>query len=263
MPRMHTYGGNKFKTALEMRARIENWPAAWSLRLRRNHQGLALLRFRDGFNVVCRGGTRDWDVVYELMFADSYRMAFEHLRATSGPATVVDLGGNIGLFSLIAAAQQPQLMVHAFEPGPPNYRLFEINRLANSRFTDRIVLHREAVGGQARTTNWFFDEANPGGSSLFGTGQGASFEVKISAFRDVIAATEGPIALVKIDIEGAEFEILQQTPAETWARIPAIALELHDDPERKISQPQFLDRMRALGYDVREEKVCSYFLVRR
>jgi FkbM family methyltransferase len=259
---MHSYGANKFKTALDMRRRIENWPAAWALRLRRKHPGLTLLRFRDGMNVVCRGATRDWDVVHELLFAGGYRFAFDYLRGIRGKKNVLDLGGNIGLFSLLAASQSPDLTIHAFEPGPPNFRLFEMNRLANPGVGDRIILHREAVAGEARQTKWFFDEANPGGSSLFAT-QGTSFDVKISAFADVVAAVTEPIALAKIDIEGAEFEILERTPATVWERIPAISLELHDDPGGKLTQPQFLERMRALGYDVREESVCSYFLTRR
>ena len=94
---MQSYGGNKFKTALAMYRRIDNWPAAFDLRIRRRHHGLQLLRFRDGFNVVCRGGTRDWDVVYELMFAGSYGRAFEYLRTRPGRQNVLDLGGNIGL----------------------------------------------------------------------------------------------------------------------------------------------------------------------
>src|SRR5689334_4456840 len=74
------YRSNKLRTALEMRQRIENWPAAWALRIDRQRTGLSLLRFRDGTNVICRGGTRDWDVVHELMFAGSYAKAFALLR---------------------------------------------------------------------------------------------------------------------------------------------------------------------------------------
>jgi len=256
------YGSNKFKTALDAVRRIENWPAAWNLRLRRHQNGLTLLRFRDGMNVVCRGNTRDWDVVHELMFAGGYARAFEFLRGNRGRKAVLDLGGNIGLFSLLAAAQSPELQLHAYEPGPPNYRLFEMNRLANPQLSERIILHREAVAGETRETKWFFDEKNPGGSSLFAT-EGASFDVRITAFADVVASMTDTIALAKIDIEGAEFELIERTPAAVWEKIPAISLELHGDPSSRMTQPQFLERMRGYGYNIHEETVCSYFLTRR
>lgn len=258
---MQTYEANKLKTALAICQRIENWPVAWDLRLRRSRQGLRLLRFRGGLNVICRGATRDWDVVHELMFAGGYGRALDYLRRGKGARTVLDLGGNLGLFSLLAASQSPEVMVHAFEPGPPNHRLFEMNRLANFPLSEQIVLHREAVGGEARTTKWFFDESNPGGSSLYGT-QGASFDVSIRAFSEVVRAANGRISLVKIDIEGAEFELLEKTPAEDWQKIEAISVELHGDPAGRISQEQFMERLGKLGFRATEESVCSYFLER-
>ena len=255
------YRRNKVKTFFDIVRRIENWPTATAMRLRRHHTGLRMLSFRDGLNVVCRAGSRDWDVVHELMFAGSYGRALAHIRAAQGAATVLDLGGNIGLFSLLAAAQRDDAVIHSFEPGPPNFRLFEMNRLANPPLSGRIHLHREAVGGESAMVNWFFDEGNPGGSSLYGT-SGTSFPVTIRAFSSVVASLGTNVTLAKIDIEGAEFDLVRGTPAAAWEKISAIALELHDDPSGQMTQAQFLERFRALGYAIEEESVCSYFLHR-
>lgn len=258
---MHTYGSNKFKTACDIVRRIANWPTAFDLRLRRSQPGLRLLSFHDGLNVVCRRDTRDWDVVHEVIFAGGYARAFDFLKAQPGRPLVLDLGGNIGLFSLRAAASHPAAEIYAFEPGPPNSRLFEMNRLANAGLMNRIHLREEAVGGQTRTAEWSFDEMNPGGSSLFGSG-GPKFTVQIRAFAEVVASLPGPVALAKIDIEGAEFELLAATPQEVWQRVSAISLELHTDPAGKISQEEFFKRMAGYGYQIEEEKVCSFFLHR-
>src|SRR5438045_1305006 len=128
---MTEYKRNKIKTAYDIWRQIENWPTAFGLRLRRRQGGLCLLRFRNGLNVVCRKGTRDWDVIHELLFTGSYGRAMDYLRQCKGSPIVVDLGGNIGLFSFRAASTHPLANVYAFEPGPPNWRLFEMNRLAN------------------------------------------------------------------------------------------------------------------------------------
>lgn len=257
---MQEYRSNKLQTATDIVRRIDNWPTAFGMRFNRQKPGLQLLRFRDGLNVVCRGGTRDWDVIHELLFAGSYDRAMGHLRAQSGAPTVIDLGGNIGLFSLLAARTHPQAEVYAFEPGPPNFRLFEMNRLANHALTERIHLSKEAVSGETREVEWFFDEANPGGSGLFAT-EGKKFRVQLRAFTEVLPP--GPVALAKIDIEGAEFELLENTPAEVWQRISALSLELHDDPRGKMTQPAFLDRMKSYGFAIEEESVCTFFLHRK
>ncbi|MBI3879220.1 MAG: FkbM family methyltransferase [Verrucomicrobia bacterium] len=258
---MQSYRRNKFRTALQIFRGVENWPTGFDLRLRRHRPGLRMLNFRDGLNLVVRGGTRDWDVAHELIYAGGYGRALEYLRGLSGRPLVLDLGGNLGLFSLLAARANPNAEIFAYEPGPPNFRLFEINALANPSLGARIHLRKEAVGGHARETEWFFDDANPGGSSLYGT-NGSKFPVHIAAFADVVAALPGPVALAKIDIEGAEFELLAGTPPEVWRKIGAVALELHDDPAGKMSRENFLQRLRDAGFTVEEESVVSFFLHR-
>jgi FkbM family methyltransferase len=258
---MQHYGSNKFKTVCQIVQKIENWPTAWGMRINRHREGLRMLRFRNGLNLMCRAGTRDWDVIHELMFAQSYHRAFEYLATVSQPSIVLDFGGNIGLFSLLAAQSNSRVTVDIFEPGPPNLRILEMNRLANPALGERIRVHGEAVGGQNETAQWYFDEANPGGSSLFGSGN-SGVPVRIRSFAKVVRAAPGPISLVKIDIEGAEYGILENTPPEIWQNIPAISLELHADPAGNISNGQFLRKMQEFGYRVEPERVCSFFLVR-
>jgi FkbM family methyltransferase len=255
------YRRNKLRTTLEIVRRIENWPTAIGLRVFRRRPGLRLLAFRNGLNVICRAGTRDWDVIHELLFADSYRRAFNFLRGRTDTPLVLDLGGNIGLFSLVAALTNRSASIVTYEPGPPNRRLLEMNLLANSQLSGQIQLHTQAVGGLARTTDWFFNENNPGGSGLFGS-EGQRFGVQIEPLSDIVRSLAKPITLLKMDIEGGEFEILAHTPAEVWEQIRAISLELHDDPEGKISQTEFLNRMQAFGFRAEKEAVCSYFLSR-
>jgi hypothetical protein len=58
---MGDYKRNKIRTAWQISREIENWPTAFGMRLRLKHKGLRLLNFRNGLNIACRGGTRDWD----------------------------------------------------------------------------------------------------------------------------------------------------------------------------------------------------------
>lgn len=258
---MPPYTNNKLKTAWDIFRKIRNWPDALDLRIRRQQKGLKLLSFREGLNVVCRGDSRDWDVVHELLFAGGYGRAFSYLRNLKGSPLVLDLGGNIGLFSLSAALVHPEAQIHAYEPGPPNYRMFEINCLLNHPISSRITLHKEAVAGGTRMMQWHFDEKNPGGSSLFSS-QGNSFQVQVRSFEEVVNSLPDTIALAKIDVEGAEFEILENTPPHIWERISAISLELHEDSNGRIGQNEFLKRMAGFGFRVEEETVCSFFLSR-
>lgn len=258
---MAQYRHNKLKTAWEIMQRIENWPTAFGMRIWQRRTGLRLLNFRDGLNVVCRGGNVDWVVLHELLFAGSYLRSLEYLKSKANKPVILDLGGNIGLFSLLAARAHPAAEIYAYEPGPPNYRLFEMNCLTNASLAKRIHLEKEAVGGHSRQAEWFFDDLNPGASGLFGN-RGAKFTVQIRAFADLIRLLPAPVDLVKIDIEGAEYELLAETPPEVWKRVNAISLELHDDPSGAVPRQSYLEQLNNLGYTIEEEEVCSLFLHR-
>jgi FkbM family methyltransferase len=137
-----------------------------------------------------------------------------------------------------------------------------MNLLANPSLSERIHLHREAVGGTNDTVTWFFDEQNPGGSSLYGT-TGLSYSIKIRSFAEVLSSLSGIIDLVKIDIDAAEFELLDETPANAWKRVANIALELHDDPRKKMTREEFFARTESLGFTNEDESVINHFLHRK
>jgi FkbM family methyltransferase len=225
-PKLRDYSRNKLRTIFQIVQSVRNWPDALEMRIWRHRPCLRLLEFRDGLNVIFRGGTNEWSVVHELLFANSYEKALGWLAARREPNPyVLDLGGNIGLFSLLAARSNPRAKVVTFEPGPPNFRMFRMNMLANPDLGRRVELREMAMAGSAGEAVWNFDAENPGGSSLqlqAGALPPNPTKVKLASFADALAEAPGEIALVKMDIEGAEWDILAKTPDEAWKRIQAI-----------------------------------------
>lgn len=254
----------KLRTFLRARQRIENWPTAVGLRLCRGQKGIRALAFRNGINTVCRPGTQDWEVIAEILLLDGYARAFDYLKGLSGTAHVLDLGANLGAFSLAAAAVNPGVQVTAFEPAPPTANLFRINHLANPALQDRIKLEQCGVGGSERTARFFYDARNPQSASLYNE-QSTAFEVKIRSFREVVESVPAPVALAKLDVEGAEFEIVRDTPPEVWQRVAAIAIELHEGMGGAVTSAQVLETFASYGYAVERETfgTASYFLHRR
>lgn len=258
---MSGYRKNKFLTALDIVREIENWWTGWDLRLRRRFVRPELLRFRNGQCLVCRGGTKDWDVVQEVFFVGAYAKAIQYLSRLQGEPTVVDLGANIGTFSQLAAKTNPNACIRAYEPGPPNFDLFEVNRRLNPASAARISVSCEAVGGAARKAVWFFDAANPGGSGIYANSP-ESFPVNIRAIADILNEIPGQVALLKIDIEGSEYELLESMSPELWQRVAAVVIEIHDDP-RGLSSPDALVKLfHQQGFSMEREKTGCYFFHR-
>jgi FkbM family methyltransferase len=164
-----------------------------------------------------------------------HRAALEHLDI----ATVVDVGANIGQFSLLSTVLFPNARIYAFEPLP----------VAADRFArlfagdDRVRLHRAALGPE-RGTATLHVSARDDSSSLLpisdvqrsvfpGTQEVATRTVPVGPLSDFLAPTEltAP-ALLKIDVQGFELEVLRG--AETllgafeWLYVEASWLALYE-----------------------------------
>lgn len=144
--------------------------------------------------------------------------------------TVVDVGAAFGDFTVHAARRCPRGTVHAFEPLPENVRRLEehvrMNGVANVRVAPQAIAATPGtltlytvtgLTGQHRTAG---DERSAAEPTL-----------RVPATTLARAFDERGIArcdFLKIDCEGAEFEIVLGLEAEVLARIARIALEYHD-----------------------------------
>jgi FkbM family methyltransferase len=248
-------------TITQVIRRVENWPEVFSLKSGLGTRELSLISFRNGLKVACRRKSCDWDIVRGLLLTGGYQRSTAYLKEGHGEATVLDLGGNIGCFSLLAAVQSPLSRVRAYEPGSPNIRMFKLNCLLNPEVASRVELYEEAVGGTTRQAIWQFDATNPGGSSLYGRGSDGE-AIQVRSFTEIVDSIRGPITLAKIDVEGSEFEMLEATPAEIWKRIPALTIEVHDDPSGRRTQQEARSHLESLGYRVEADDEFAWFCYR-
>lgn len=144
-------------------------------------------------------------------------------RAVRG-RLVLDIGANVGAFSVLAALAGAR--VHAYEPDPRNFALLERNIGAN-RLAGSVVAFPRAVLGEAGTVT----VAGEGGGSFVERVPGASREdgIDADAIGDVIrrAAADAPIAFLKLDVEGAEYDILAGVTIDDLRAVEALAMEFH------------------------------------
>lgn len=137
--------------------------------------------------------------------------------------TVVDIGANIGYYTLLAARLVgPQGKVYAFEPSQENFALLSRNVEANGY--KNVVLVPKAVCERSGTARLRLDRESSGNHSLSGIrGEGASAEVETVSLDDFFSSVHERIDVIKIDAEGAEVAILQGMLA-TLARNPDLVL---------------------------------------
>jgi FkbM family methyltransferase len=153
--------------------------------------------------------------------------------------TFYDIGANVGFFSMIGARLVgPGGRVVAFEPVPGNAALVRANANANGFQNVRVVqMAVSDINGEADLAL----AAYSGGSALVGTASPpdtiGTIRVEVSRLDDVIDRLRLPVPeLVKIDVEGAEFEVLKGMQRTVLAHHPTILLELDDDKAEALDR---------------------------
>jgi FkbM family methyltransferase len=128
-------------------------------------------------------------------------------RVRSGQV-VVDLGANIGYFTLLLAKLVgPRGHVVAFEPDPTTFRLLERNVRENG-YTN-VVLHRQAVADRCGSALLYLNPDNPGDHRLVDGADRESVEVDVISIDEALPELRTRISWVKMDIQGAELAALR------------------------------------------------------
>jgi FkbM family methyltransferase len=121
----------------------------------------------------------------------------------------VDVGANIGYFSLLASrVVGTSGAVLAFEPEAANYALLEANCRLNG--CDNVRCFRAALGEENASGTLYLNELNRGDHSLYPAEQGRSGqEISIVNGSKLIAATHSRVNCIKIDTQGAECDVVR------------------------------------------------------
>ena len=162
----------------------------------------------DGFRLC---GSRQHQLMLYWLAKSTYERHTRKLfRASLEPRMrVLDLGANIGWYSLLAAAAVgPTGAVHAFEPDPSNCRFLRHNVALNG-LAGIVRVSPQAVTDYSGTMRFFAHPGNSLLSSAVLTGaDGDAIEVECTTVDDALPADES-IDVVKLDVEGAELAALE------------------------------------------------------
>jgi FkbM family methyltransferase len=168
-----------------------------------------------------RLNSSDISVFRQVFLAEEYGIVDPD---SIGSGAVIDGGANIGLTSVFMAGRNPDASIYAVEPDGANFELLELN----TREYPNVRCIRGALWGSdtsvcivGGTSDWAFQvaPAEAGTKSTIPA-------FRIRTFLERCGLTR--VALLKLDVEGAEWEILQD--AASWADlVENIVIELHED----------------------------------
>lgn len=206
-----------------------------------------VLKFRSGLRLHIRYHTSDLATSRSVFLDDSY---FPPGITLPEDAVVLDIGGHIGTFAVLAATRAPRGRVFSFEPEPENFALLEENIRSNN--LGHVRCFNQAVGGREEERA-MFRAANPvrtGSHSLVNATGAGTFPVRCTTLSAVLRAQKlEKIDFLKLDCEGAEWEIFPATSDDDLRRIRQIVMEVHSGvPGGAQAMRDSFDRLKRLGF---------------
>ncbi|HUI42624.1 MAG TPA: FkbM family methyltransferase [Terriglobia bacterium] len=214
-------------------------------------------------------------VIFWLVFARG------HYPVRPTDRTIVDVGANIGVFTLYAALQAPTSQVFAVEPFPNTFdrlmRLVEANHpkgrvhclnLALAGTAGAAVMdtesgvpsqHRHIVSAVSDLVNAGYQGpvVAPELEGVTPPGPGAASATVRTQTPGQLLASESLVEgdLLKMNIHGSKYEVSLSTPPAVLQRIKRLLVQYHELPERlKLGKQQVFERLGAAGFDLTRDE---------
>ncbi len=204
------------------------------------HGRLGSIRWQ-GMTLHYRPGSSDpWAIYDHLMKPRELALPRAQVR------TVLDIGANCGVTALYFSQVYPNAQICAFEPAPDNFAVLEKN-VANCA---RIRAFNFGLGGEDAVLELFSSDnpVNFGGYSLHATGSDTTKKtaIRVRGVAGVLAELGlEHVDVIKVDTEGAEWDILTAFPEEVLARAQLVVGELHGN--RDFALLDYLSRWFDIG----------------
>jgi FkbM family methyltransferase len=214
-----------FTSIIRLLTGFENPVEILSIFMGKKAAGSRTVRLRSGPAFRVRAAMDVWSI--KETFLDRF---YERCGFVIHPGwTVIDVGAGLGDFTLFAARVE-DTRVLAFEPFPESFALLKENVALNQ--TDNVDVFSEAVGSAEGTL--LLDLA--GGEPLQIQSRNApvtqpdsQIAVRARSLSEAVLQTgHGTCDLLKLDCEGAEYDILMKSSPEVLSKIQRIVMEYHD-----------------------------------
>src|ERR1700722_9951132 len=140
---------------------------------------------------------------------------------------VIDAGANVGLFAIWMARRMPTGRVGALEPFPENYAYLKENLRTATRGS--VIAYPMALSGESGESSIVSGGDRSLDHRLVTGNASEGSPVQVVSLMDLLRMADSDrIALLKIDIEGSEYDVFDATDVGTMCRVERMDIEYHE-----------------------------------
>ena len=160
-----------------------------------------------------------WGSIKDVLVYEEYELMSPFSCANMTGGLIVDIGAQVGLYTLKAAPFAGRVI--SFEPSAKNFSFLKANVDRNS--LPNVQLHQQALWSSKGRVK--FTDGGAGFVSVLG-GSGVGYEVETTTLDEVILEA-GEVSLLKMDIEGAEYDVFLSCRESSLRHVEKIVAEVH------------------------------------
>ena len=205
------------------------------------------VQLTSGQRLILSGLWMEVDTACEVLITEGYRCP----RAIESDAIrrIVDVGAYVGFSILYWAAHFPGAKIETFEPHPVHLDLLR-RTIALNRLTESVTVYGAAAGTgtcRAELTNHSVASAVRATGAAPEVGENGVVPIDVVDFFEVIG--DERIDLLKLDCEGAEFDLLMDKRFE-GLDVRNLVMEWHETPAHSSAERDISSRLTDLGWDL-------------
>lgn len=170
----------------------------------------------------------DESVFSEIFTEREYKVIESVIEKAKNP--IIDIGAHVGMFSVYCAVLNQAVKIFAYEPDEDNFAAMKDNLQLNN--VKNVVMKNVAVGGEIGSRTLYVSRDSHNHSLLSeeasGDFSGEEKLVNVVTLERILEQNKlTRVSLVKMDCEGAEFEILENLSAAAFAAVENFYVECH------------------------------------
>lgn len=199
---------------------------------------------RNGYKLKIRNSEKSSDihVFTEIWLENAYLREFD----LGNNWTIIDIGSHIGLFSLFASEMCKDSIIFSFEPEKNNYSTQLENIQINNK--KNIMLSNTIVSSITGLKKFYVSDTDFAASSIYKESD-KSVLIPSTRLEDIFVNNKIQTCnLLKLDCEGAEYEILMNLPNEYLYRIDNICLEYEILDNYKFPIDDVIAKLKACNF---------------
>jgi len=153
------------------------------------------------------------DITYKFCLDAQYRNGLEKLLHDISEKTIfVDIGANIGLFSLVASQNPSIVAIHAFEPDSENFKYLTENIRRNN--STNAIPHNYAISENVGVAKLYTTTGHSGASRILHdqvdfSSPFTTVSMVNHTYLNSVFSSKQERYFIKVDVEGYEFEVLK------------------------------------------------------